>query len=385
MLSFVRLAQTPKAINQVRIDTASADALIGCDVVVSSSPKASATYHSGTKAVLNLAEMPTGDIVRHRDASLRVDHRRTAIEAVVGEANLASFDANRLAEKLLGDTVFANVIMLGAAWQNGLVPVSLGALMQATELNGVAIETNKSAFALGRIMIAAPERLVTEDNAQDSDQESTEAVVGRFAEFLRGYQDQAYADRYMGTVNKVRALEEGHGSAALTKAVVKSLFRLMAYKDEYEVARLHRDRAFRDRLAGEFEPGFKVTYNLAPPLLNGETDARGRPLKREFGSWMSTVFSGLKRLKGLRGGLFDPFGRTEERRMERELIGWYEALVDESLLLLNDRNVEQVTALLALGDQIRGYGPVKEEAVAQVKALVEDRLTELRQPEALAA
>lgn len=385
VLSFVRLAQTPETINQVRIDTASADALIGCDVVVSSSPKASATYHCGTKAVLNLAEMPTGDIVRHRDASLRVDHRRTAIEAVVGAANLASFDANGLAERLLGDTVFANVTMLGAAWQNGLVPVSHGALMRAIELNGVAVETNKSAFALGRLVVAAPERLGTEDSAPEPGRESTETVIARFADFLRDYQDQAYADHFMRAVDKVRSLEHGRGSAALTETVAKSLFRLMAYKDEYEVARLHRDKAFRDCLAGEFEPGFRVKYHLAPPLLNGDTDARGRSLKREFGSWMTTIFSGLKRLKGLRGRAFDLFGYTAERRMERELIGWYEALTDDALALLNDQNVDQVTELLALGDQIRGYGPVKEDAVKRVKALVGEKLTALRQPEALAA
>ena len=374
VLSFVRLANGDAPVNQVRIDTASADALIGCDIVVSSSPKASATYRHGMKTVLNMAEMPTGDILRIRDASLRTMDRRAAIEAVAGRGNVASFDANRLAEREFGDTVFANVILLGAAWQNGLVPISHQALMWAIELNGAAVETNKQAFAFGRLVAADPGSV--EEVAPGWD-DSIDDLIERFATYLRDYRDAAYADRYLKTVSKVRGTEARLKTNGLTEAVARSLFRLMAIKDEYEVARLHRDGSFLARLEDEFEPGFKVSYHLAPPLLSGDLDARGRPRKWEFGSWIGIAFSTLKRVKGLRGGMFDIFGHTAERKMERELIGWYEALVDEALSRIDETNGDEITELLALGDQIRGYGQVKEEAVERVKAEVEEGLARL--------
>ena len=331
VLSFVRMAGARSEINQVRIDAASADALIGCDIVVSSSPKASAVCRNGTKTVLNLAEMPTGDIVLHRDASLRTDDRHAAIAGTVGANNVTAFDANRLAERHMGDTVFANVIMLGAAWQKGLVPVTFAGLQRAIELNGVAIEANKQAFALGRLMAAAPDRLNQSAETGEPGREPVSALTERFAAHLRDYQDAEYAGRFMQTIDRVRNAEGGARQGAVTEAAARSLFRLMAYKDEYEVARLHRDRTFRDRLAGEFEPGFKVTYHLAPPLLSGATDPRGRPLKREYGAWMGGLFFMLKRMKALRGHLLDPFGHTAERHAERDLIVWYEQLVDKAL------------------------------------------------------
>ena len=385
VLSFVRIGDGGAPVNQVRIDTASADALIGCDIVVSSSPKASATYRAGMKTVLNMAEMPTGDIVRVRDASLRTVDRRRAIETVAGAANVASFEANRLAEQNLGDTVFANVIMLGAAWQNGLVPVSQSALMRAIELNGVAIETNKQAFALGRLVAADPQYIDDAEADGVDGADDQEAVVERFAAFLRDYKDQAYAERFGKIVAKARDAEARSGATGLVEAAARSAFRLMAIKDEYEVARLYRNRAFLTRLKDEFEPGFKISYHLAPPLLSGDLDARGRPLKREFGSWMGQAFSALKRLKALRGGLFDIFGHTAERKMERQLIGWYEALAEDMLSRLNETNGDEIVGILALGDQIRGYGPVKEEAVKRVKAEVEARVAALDDPTRMAA
>ncbi len=382
VLSFVRMADGP--VNQVRIDAASADALIGCDIVVSSSPKASATYRPGMKTVLNMAEMPTGDIVRTRDASLRTADRRVAIEGVVGKDDVLAIDANRLAERTFGDTVFANVIMLGAAWQNGLVPVSQLSLMRAIELNDVAIEANKQAFALGRLMAAKPEWVEGHDDGP-IEGENDDALVSRFSAYLGDYHDKTYADRFLVSVDKARQAETRLGAGGVTAAVARSMFRLMAIKDEYEVARLHHDPAFRARLKDDFEPGFKVKYHLAPPLLNGKLDASGRPQKREFGSWVGAVFSVLKRMKKLRGGGLNIFGHTSERRMERDLIGWYEALVDEALAKLNESNGAEIAELLALSDQIRGYGSVKEEAARRVKAEVTERLAQLDAADRLAA
>ncbi|WP_299938702.1 indolepyruvate ferredoxin oxidoreductase family protein [uncultured Nitratireductor sp.] len=374
VLSYVRLASAPDAIHQVRIDRGAADALIGCDIVVSSSPKASASYRPGMRAVVNLAEMPTGDIVRKRDASLHVDQRLAAIEGVTGKDALAAMDANRLSEKLMGDTVFANVMMLGFAWQKGLVPVSLNALTQAIVLNGVAIEKNHRAFLIGRLAAEKPDALKGLLDPKPQADGTLDEIVTRREAFLTDYQNAAYAARYRRLVDRVRAAEAPFGSDAVSRAVARSLFKLMAYKDEYEVARLHTQTGFSTRIAEEFEGDYRIVHHLAPPFLASGTDARGRPLKREFGPWVRLPFRMLARMKRLRGTAFDPFGRTAERRMERELIGWYEAHVEKALAHLDAGNAATLAETLALPMQIRGYGPVKEEAAKRIRTEMAARL-----------
>ena len=374
VLSYVRLASSPDEIHQVRIDRGAADALIGCDIVVSSSPKASASYRPGMRAVVNLAEMPTGDIVRKRDASLRVDRRLAAIEGVTGTDALAAMDANRLSEKLMGDTVFANVMMLGFAWQKGLVPVSLNALTQAIVLNGVAIEKNHRAFLIGRLAAEKPDALKGLLDPKPQIDGTLDEIVTRREAFLTDYQNATYAARYRRLVDRVRAAEAPFGSDAVSRAAARSLFKLMAYKDEYEVARLHTETGFSARIADEFEGDYRIVHHLAPPFLASDTDARGRPLKREFGPWVRLPFRMLARMKSLRGTAFDPFGYTAERRMERALIGWYEAHVEKALAKLDAGNAETLAETLALPMQIRGYGPVKEEAAKRIRAEMDARL-----------
>ncbi len=374
VLSFVRIARSPEAINQVRIDQGAADALIGCDIVVSSSPKASATYRPGMKAAVNLAKMPTGDIVRRRDADLSIDKRLSAIAGVVGSGALAAVDANMLSETLFGDSVFANVMMLGFAWQQGLVPVSEEALRQAIELNGVATEANHRAFLLGRIAQAMPERLERLIGPKSAPKETLDQTITRREAFLTDYQDRRYADRYRGIVDTVRDAERPLGSETLTDAVARSLFKLMAYKDEYEVARLHTQTGFAERLRNEFEGDFRTVHHLAPPLLASGKDARGRPLKRAFGPWIRKPFGLLARMKGIRGTAFDPFGYTAERRMERGLISWYEKKIDRVLAELSPDTLPRLAEAMRLPMQIRGYGPVKDEAVLRVKSEMEKLL-----------
>ncbi|MFC2969428.1 indolepyruvate ferredoxin oxidoreductase family protein [Acidimangrovimonas pyrenivorans] len=359
VISYLRLAPTPEDIQQVRIDKGAADALIGCDVVVSSSPKASIAYRPGTKAAVNLAEMPTGDIVLRRDASLKVGERIGAIAGAVGVQNLSAVDANKLAEKLLGDSVFANVIMLGFAWQAGLVPVSLAALERAIELNGVVPEKNRKALAIGRLASTDPDLLreVTGDRPQP--ERTVEELISARAAFLTDYQDAAYAARYQKALAPL--------PAELKEVAAKALFKLMAYKDEYEVARLHSDPGFAKRIAAEFEDGAKLKYHLAPPLLPGR-DARGRPRKRQFGSWLRPVFPVLAKMKTLRGTAFDPFGHTAERRMERALIAWYEDLLARAGR--DGGSFETWQQILAQPLEIRGYGPVKEAAAQEARAKV---------------
>ncbi|MBT9385392.1 indolepyruvate ferredoxin oxidoreductase family protein [Pseudooceanicola sp. CBS1P-1] len=367
VLSYLRMARSDAEVHQVRIEPSSADALIGCDLVVSTSPKASMTYRPGvTRAVVNTAVMPTGDLVQNRDADLNAARRLEAIRATVNGNALETLDANRLAEALLGDSVFANVMILGAAWQAGLVPLALDALMRAIELNGVKPDLNKAAFTWGRIIIndrAAVERIA---NLPVSPVQTLDAQIARRAAFLSDYQDAAWARRYtdaIAAVRKAEVLATG-GAGALTEAAMKGLFKVMSYKDEYEVARLHSQTGFYEGLKQRFEGNFTVHHHLAPPMLNSGTDGRGRPLKRSFGPWMQGGLKALARMKRLRGTALDPFGRTAERRMERRMIEEYCALLGRLAASLNAGNRDEAAGIAALVMEVRGYGPVKEAAAA---------------------
>ena len=387
VLSYLRIATEPAHINQVRIEKARADALIGCDLVVSSSPKASITYQQGhTRALVNLAEMPTGNFVQHRDATLHGDERIAAIEGAVGAGNLSTLDANTLARRIMGDVIYANVMMTGAAWQLGLVPVSLDALLRAIELNGVKIEENKQAFTWGRIAAHDPDAVRRMLDGGPDDVESLDAMIERRRAFLVDYQDEALAERYVSLVRRVRDAEAAAGAGErLSNAVTRAYFRLLAYKDEYEVARLHTDPAFPDRLRDEFGDRARWRFHLAPPLLGGRRDARGRPQKREFGRWILPLFRVLAGLRRLRGTAFDVFGYTAERRMERKLIVEFEETVDAVLASLGEAGSDAAAEVIEPWLDIRGYGPVKETAVDEVRQRVAEALANLAQPEAKAA
>ena len=324
VLSYIRISSSPDDVNQVRIDVGAADAVIGCDVVVSSAHKASAHYGPGTRIVLNRAEMPTGDLVLRRDADLKVGLREQAIAEVVGAENLSGFNANEAAEALLGDAVLANVMMLGFGWQKGLVPVSATALDQAIVLNGVAVEQNRLALAIGRAMAADPGLVQDHYNEIPDAVETLSDMIERRASFLTGYQDVAYAKRYTETLSHFRDSLPEDVAEDLTLAAAKSLFKLMAYKDEYEVARLLTSPAFAHQIDAEFEGDFKVHYHLAPPLLSRKKDSRGRPLKRAFGPWLRPAMTLLTKGKRLRGSWFNPFGYHAEARLHRDLLAWYE-------------------------------------------------------------
>ena len=373
VLSYIRLGPKPETLNQVRITPRGADAVIGCDIVVSSAPKASAHYRAGTRMVLNRAEMPTGDLVLQRDASLRRDAREAAIAGLVGAENLSAFDANAAAEKLLGDSVFANVMMLGFAWQKGLVPVSDAALAQAILLNGVAVEKNRLAFVLGRVLAADPARLQAHYREEKDAPESLEAMIERRADFLVGYQDAAYARRYRDRLAAFRAACP-QASEALHRAAARNLFRLMAYKDEFEVARLMTAPEFAAELAQRFEGDFKINYHLAPPLLNRRKDARGRPAQRRFGPWMGVAMRGLAAMKRLRGTALNPFGLHQEARLHRALLGWYEDLMDRVAAHWSPETEADCLRALAAADEIRGYGPVRIKAAQQARAEAETAL-----------
>ena len=386
VLSYIRIADEPSDINQVRIESSRADALIGCDLVVSSSPQASKTYSRElTRAVMNTAEMATGDFILHRDANLRAEDRLTAIRENVGE--LSAVDANRLATELLGDTIYANVLLLGFAWQQGLVPISYTALLRAIELNNVKVDNNKQAFNWGRIAAADPARIesLLTDDSPTQDQ-TLDDVIRRRAEFLVGYQNDTLADRYTKLVERVRAAETSLGKTEdLSDAVARAYFKFLSYKDEYEVARLHTQSGFLESVRKDFGENAKLTFHLAPPLLNTGLDARGRPRKREFGSWMIPAFRLLAGLRGLRGTAFDLFGMAAERKMERALIGEFESTIDTLLSNLDPDNLPAAAEIVAIYMDIRGYGPVKEQSVVDVRARIETRLNDYLNPVSKAA
>ncbi|WP_299868288.1 indolepyruvate ferredoxin oxidoreductase family protein [uncultured Roseobacter sp.] len=371
VLGYVRIGARPDHLHQVRIDATAADAVIGCDMVVCSSPKASAHYRKGTKVVLNRAEMPTGDLVLNRDADLRIDDREAAIAAVVGQNALDAIDAGQLADDLMGDAVYANVIMLGFAWQRGLVPVGVEALMRAIMLNGVAPEQNTRAFAFGRVMAETPDKLRSPVQAVD---ETLNDVMARRGTFLKAYQNAAYARRFEEKMAPLKQLPED-----IQISAAKSLFKLMAYKDEYEVARLHRDPGFQARLQEDFDGDFQLRYHLAPPLLSRRKDGRGRPVKRKFGPWLGPVFGVLTHLKWLRGSWADPFGYHPDRRLECRLIVWFEDILTQVPALWREGHYESVRKMVEAPQDIRGYGPVKEDAATEVRDRVKQLLDEARQ------
>ncbi|KPD14058.1 indolepyruvate ferredoxin oxidoreductase family protein [Phaeobacter sp. 11ANDIMAR09] len=377
VLSYIRLSASPDSLNQVRIDQAAADAVIGCDLVVSSAPKASAHYRAGTRIVLNRAEMPTGDLVLRRDADLMAGVREKQIEAAVGPENLDGFNANEAAEALLGDAVLANVMMLGFAWQRGLVPVSQAALEQAIELNGVAIDKNHLAFTIGRAMAVNPELVSQFYSEQAQEEDGLQEIIDRRAKFLVDYQDPAYAQRYTDILEGFRSLLPDHAKDELTEAAARSLFKLMAYKDEFEVARLMTGAGFKEQIAQEFEGEYSVNYHMAPPLLSRKKDARGRPVKKRFGPWMRPALSLLTRAKALRGSRFNPFGYHEEARLHRSLLAWYEAAMRSVTSQYNSEKHRDCLSILEAPMEIRGYGPVRLEAAHKHRASAERLLKTL--------
>ena len=370
VMSFVRLAADPDQLHQTRIASGAADALIGCDAVVSASPTAMATYRQGTRAVINLAEMTTGEIVSKRDLDLQIDDRLAAIGMAIGAKTINGFNSNYVAENALGDVVYANIMMLGAAWQSGAVPVSLEAIFRAIELNGVKPEMNRLGFNIGRLMIAAPEAvtetLVPASTATTIPQDYAQILAHRVA-LLTDYQNAAYAGLYQARMDVFAAQCDDD---ALRCTVARELYRVMAYKDEYEVARLYARSGFTNSLNGQFVPGYRTVNHMVVPFLTRKTDARGRPQKTDM-RFVRHLFPILAKGKALRGTRFDPFGHQHDRKAERALIDWYLGLMNR-FDAQDDRTTWQ-DILSAAGD-IRGFGPVKMAAIDKVQASVRGKL-----------
>ncbi len=369
--SHVRIAADPSALHAARIGDGKARLLLGCDLVVAASKDALARLdRAAGAAVVNRQAAITAGFVHDPDTSTASHPLERAIAGVVG-ANRARFvGAARLGTQLLGDAIAANGFLLGYAAQLGLLPVSTIAIERAIELNGVAVDLNKRAFVWGRRAahdIAAVAKHVAPRAEHLPD--DLASLVDRRARFLEAYQSKAYAERYRRRIDRVRDAEEARvGGETLSKAAARYLFKLMAYKDEYEVARLWSDTSFLDDLKAKFDGPIGFRFHLAPPLTAPRDARTGHLQKRPFGAWMRPVFAVVARLRFLRGTAFDPFGRTTERRMERQLVVDYEDLLDELTADLDDENHALAVELAGLPEHIRGYGHVKERHLADAKA-----------------
>jgi indolepyruvate ferredoxin oxidoreductase len=388
VMSHVRIARRPEDIHAVRIAAGEADCVIGCDMVVAAGAEAQSKMQTGrTRLVINSAAVPTAEFTRNPNWLFPGADMQSELKAAVGAANAEFVDATRLATALMGDAIATNPFMLGFAYQRGFVPVSAAAIERAIELNGVAVEANKQSFLWGRRAAHEParvEKVATPAEVIPISQHlsrSLDELIARRAEFLTDYQDAAYAGRYRALVNRVRQTESDRGlGAKLTEAVARYFFKLMAYKDEYEVARLYTRPEFAQRLQATFEGDYTLKFHLAPPILAKPDPVTGVPRKREFGPWMMSAFKVLATLRGLRGTALDPFGRTEERRMERQLIADYEQTVEELLAKLDRDNHATAVAIASVPDEIRGYGHIKLRTLKTAKANEADLLAAFRSP-----
>jgi indolepyruvate ferredoxin oxidoreductase len=353
-----RIAPKPADITAIRISAGEADAVIGGDLVVTAAPKTLGAMERGRARVLcNTHEIITGEFTHNTEFKLPSTALKLALERRVGAEALSMIDATALAEGLLGDAIYANVLLLGAAWQAGMVPLSAEAIRKAIELNGAGVKGNLQAFDIGRWAISHPLEARAAVAPDAPAEETLEQKIERRANHLTGYQSRRLARRYRRLVERAQAVEAESGAPGLAGAVAEGYFKLLSYKDEYEVARLHT-QTLETALGEAFDHVGKVTYYLAPPIL-GRKDSEGRPVKTEFGPWMARAFRILARFRFLRGTPFDPFGHTAERRMERQMIRDYEMTIGDILGSFDGANAATVIELARLPLKVRGFGHVK--------------------------
>ncbi|MGA9911992.1 MAG: DUF6537 domain-containing protein, partial [Paraburkholderia sp.] len=369
--SHVRFSATPGTIFAARIPSGEADLILGCDLLTAGAHDAVSKMRQGrTVAIINQHQQPTGPFAKQPDWQFPEEAVTQLIRDAVG-AKGEFVDATAIATALLGDSIATNLFMLGYAYQRGCIPVSEQAITRAIELNGVAVEANKRSFTWGRYAaidlrrvqsIATPTKAVTLHFPPSVDRQIEERVRE-----LTAYQDATYARHYQNLVERVRAAEQRIGKGTkLTAAVSKYYFKLMAYKDEYEVARLYTDGRFKESLKEQFEGKISLRFNLAPPLL-AKKDAKGHLVKREYGQWVWYAFHVLARLKFLRGTAFDVFGFTAERKTERQLITEYRQTVEALLSDLNESNLADAVELASWPERVRGFGHVKDANLAAVR------------------
>ncbi|NTJ09244.1 indolepyruvate ferredoxin oxidoreductase family protein [Rhizobium lusitanum] len=370
VISHLRVARAREQITSVRIGPGESDLVLGFDIVVSAAQNALSTFAAGrTKAVLDDHFAPTASFVQNTAIDFRQEATVKALRKAAGDNAISLIAATKLGAALMGDAIAANMFLLGHAWQRGLVPISLEAIDAAIELNGTGIAMNRAAFGWGRRSVVDPEA-VKQAAAIDPDEaparQTLDEIVAKRIEFLTHYQSATYADKYRKLVTTARTAEaQLKLGEDFSEAVARNAFKLMAYKDEYEVARLHNDRSFKDKIAAQFEGDFEIKHHLAPPFFSRRIDKRtGNPAKIAISHKLTLpAFSVLEKMRFLRGTPLDPFGYTHERRMERKLAADYAALINDLAANLSPENQQRAIALAQLPDQIRGFGPVKSASI----------------------
>ena len=393
----VRIAQKSEDIHAVRIAAGEANAVLGCDMIVSTSDEAIAKMQTGkTRGVINGDVATTSEFTKNPDLHIPVAEMQAVLKEAMGEyagpngtTSAVDFvDASALTTALMGDAIFTNPFVMGYGWQKGMIPLSNAAIMRAIELNGQAVEKNKQAFDWGRraaVDLNSVQKMATPPEAKPESQrlsQTLEEMVERRKKYLTAYQDAAYAERYQALVAKVQQHEAQQfpGKKALAAAVARYYFKLMAYKDEYEVARLYADSDFVKRVAAQFEGDYKLTFNLAPPIMSDLDPVTGEARKKVFGPWMMNAFTVLAKFKGLRGTAFDIFGYSDERKMERRLIADYENTLEELLGKLSAENYDLAVDIASIPEFIRGYGHVKQQHLVDARKREGELLEVFRNP-----
>lgn len=384
VFSHLRIAEHDSPIATQRVGRGESDLLLAFDLLAAIQPEAFGSLDSSRSALVgNSVVAPSAFFqIEPADSSRpSVGMANAKLQAAVNADNCYFVEGTRLAEQWCGDTVAVNLMMLGYAAQHGLLPVSMKALLQAVALNGVAVEFNRRAFNIGRLLAYEPESLSMSAVPEHSD-DSLQALIDHRSVHLTAYQNAAWAKRYQDFVQKVCAAEQSLGSEQLSRAVASNLAKLMSYKDEYEVARLYSSPEFLADIAQHFEDGARLQFNLAPPLLAKRDKHSGLPRKRAFGGWMLKVFKVLAPMKALRGTALDVFAYNKERKMERDLIADYERMIESVLPLLNANNLATAVALAELPQMIKGYGHVKQAAVEQYRQQQASLLNDFTSPNA---
>ena len=389
--SYVLIADRQDDIRTTRVGMAGADLIIGCDPIVSIAKETLLRMRAGrTHVALNSNSTPTAAFVKNANWQNPAAQCVAEIIDVVGQSGVGVLDADAASTKLLGDSIYTNPMMLGYAWQKGWIPLEKSSLMRAIELNAVQVQQNKLAFEWGCRAandLASVQKLLNPGSVVEfKKRDSLAHIIATRLEFLTGYQDAAYAQTYAAFVQKVKTAEEALAldkptlkHLSLTDAVARYLFKLMAYKDEYEVARLHTDPAFHAKIAAMFEGDFKLNYHLAPPLI-AKKNAKGELQKQKFGPAMLTAFKLLAKLKGLRGGVLDVFGKTDERRQERALIDEYKSSLDVVLNSLGSGNHATAVEIARIPELIKGYGHVKERNLKAARTKWTGLMDEFQHP-----
>jgi len=383
--SHIRIGSDTDAIPSARLGTGQADVIIACDLVIGSSPEVLALARPDTQLLANEDVVPTGEFQRNRNLDLTATRFLAAIGKRVSPENIAAIRAGSLATRLLGDSIFTNLMMVGLAAQKGLLPVSLESIEEAIRLNGVAAKANLAALSLGRLAAESAEDLfaLADEPVHAAAFPRTLAEVRESrAAHLTKYQDAAYAGQYNAFLDEIAATLSARGLGeceAFMVDVARELAKLMSYKAEYEVARLYIDPAYMAALRDSFAGKFKLKIHLAPPLIARKKDAKtGRPKKIAFSGWMIfPLFRLLAAMKGLRGGLLDIFGYTAERKLERALIGEYQSLIRDVVARMTAASTHAAVELAAAPELVSGYGAVKDAGVEAYRARVAELLPQL--------